>query len=77
MLEDTFDAEDLEPPGRPGGLERWKADTAFDYPSPTIGRWGDLAHVTTTRSSPPKFLVSFKRFGFMMLQIQSGYQSSL
>jgi len=37
MLEDTFDAEDLEPPGRPVVLESWKADRAVTYPFPPTG----------------------------------------
>jgi lysine 2,3-aminomutase len=45
MFEDTFNAEDLEPPGRPGGLERWKADRAFDCPLPAIGLWDNLARI--------------------------------
>ncbi|MBW1613892.1 MAG: hypothetical protein JRJ57_07955 [Deltaproteobacteria bacterium] len=36
--------------------------------------WKDTTLVVWGPST--KLLVSFKRFGFMMLQIQSGYQSS-
>ena len=43
MLEDTFSAEDLEPPGRPGRLESWKADRVVPYPFPTIGLSDHLA----------------------------------
>jgi len=43
MLEDTFDAEDLEPPGRPGWLESWKADRAVNYPFPPTGLSDNLA----------------------------------
>jgi hypothetical protein len=43
MLEDTFDAEDLEPPGRPGWLEIWKADRTVDYSLPSTGLSDNLA----------------------------------
>jgi len=43
MLEDTFDAEDLEPPGRPGGLESWNADKAVTYSFPFQGLSDDRA----------------------------------
>jgi len=43
MLEDTFDAEDLEPPGRPVVLGSWKADRAVKYPFPTTGLSDNLA----------------------------------
>jgi lysine 2,3-aminomutase len=43
MLEDTFDAEDLEPPGRPVVLGSWKADRAVKYPFPPTGLSDNLA----------------------------------
>jgi lysine 2,3-aminomutase len=45
MLEDTFDAEDLEPPGRPVALESWKADRAVKYPFPITGLNDNLARI--------------------------------
>jgi len=65
MLEDTFDAEDLEPPGRPRGLKTWKADRAVNYPFPHTGLRDNLARVTSyiqeipSRSRTALFLKQF------------------
>jgi len=45
MLEDVLHAEDVEPPGWPGGLESWKSDRVVDYPLPPTGVWDNPARI--------------------------------
>jgi lysine 2,3-aminomutase len=44
MHEDTFDAEDLEPPGETIGFESWKADKPVQYSFPIADLSGEIAH---------------------------------